>query len=102
LHATSRSIVPICVELLDNNYTLIELKQAEDIPFGAIEYSGLFEFLNLTPGRSYIGKLYAVYINDHITSLEEYMNIVDMTTPVINQFQVYSPTTGHVKVDVNV
>ena len=43
------------VELLDNNYTLIELKQAKDIPSSAVEYSGVLEFLNLTPG-SYIVK----------------------------------------------
>jgi len=58
--------------VLDENYTLIELKQAGDIPDGAVEYSAIFEFLNLTPGRSYIVKLYAVNTNDDITSREEY------------------------------
>jgi hypothetical protein len=72
------------VELLDNINTLIELKQAEDIPFRAIEYSGIFEFLNITPGRSYIVKFYSVDTNANITSREEYTNIVDMPAPVIN------------------
>ena len=62
----------------------------------------IFDFLNLTPGRSYIVKMYAVDTNDNITSREEYTNIVDMTAPVINSFQVYSPKTGHLIVDVNV
>ena len=90
------------VELLDTNYTLIELKQAEDIPFGAVEYSGILEFLNLTPRSSHIVKFYGVDTNDNITSREEYTQVADMIAPVINEFQVYIPTAGHLKVDVNV
>jgi len=62
----------VYVELLDSNYTLIELKQAGHIPLGAVSYSALFEFINLSPGRSYIVKLYGVDTNDNITSWEEY------------------------------
>ena len=47
-------------------------------------------------------KLCAVDTNDNITSREEYTNIADITAPVINKFQVYNPTTAHLKVDVNV
>jgi len=78
------------VELLDNNYTFIELKQAEDIPSGAIEYSAIFDFLNLAPSRSYIVKMYAVDTNDNITSKEKYTNITDMTVPVINSLTTIS------------
>jgi len=58
--------------------------------------------LNLAPGISFIVKLSAVDTNDNMTSREEYIQIDDMTALVINQFQIYSPTSGHVKVDVNV
>ena len=75
---------------------LLELKQAIDIPSGAIE------FLNLTPGSSYIVKLTAVDTNDNMTSREEYLQIADVTGPAINEFQVYSPAPGHLKVDINV
>jgi hypothetical protein len=34
-------------ELLDTNYTLLEIKQAEDIPSGAVSYSGVLEFADL-------------------------------------------------------
>ena len=83
-------------ELLDSNYTLVELKQAVDIP------SGVIEFINLTPGSWYIVKLTAVDTNDNITSREEYLTIADVTAPGINHLQVYSPTSGQLKVDVNV
>jgi len=95
-------IQSVYAEVLDSNYELIELKQAEDIPFRAVERSAIFEFLNLTPGRSFIVKLYAVDTNDNITSREDYTHIADMTAPAINQFQVYSSTSEHLKVDVNV
>ena len=72
--------------MLDNNCTLIELKQAEDIPSGAIEFSGVLEFLNLTPARSFIVKLTSFDTNDSMTSREECVHIVDMTAPVINMF----------------
>ena len=89
-------------ELLDTNCTMIELKQAEDIPSGAIEFSGVVEFPNLTPDSSYIVKLTTVDTNDNMTSREEYLTIADVTAPVINMFQVYNPASGHLKVDVNV
>ena len=54
------------------------------------------------PIRSYIVKLFGVDTNDDITSREEYTHIADMAAPVINEFQVYNPTAGHLKVDVNV
>ena len=79
--------------MLDDNYTLIELKLAGDIPDGAVEYSAIFEFLNLRPGRSYIVRLYAVDTSDNITSQEDYTRIIDMTAPVINKFQVYTLLT---------
>ncbi len=60
------------------------------------------EIINLTPGSSYIVKHTAVDTNDNMTSREEYLTIADVTTPAINQFQVYSPTSGQLKVDVNV
>jgi hypothetical protein len=89
-------------ELLDTNYTLLAIKQAEDIPSGAVSYSGVLEFLNLSSSSSYIVKLTAIDTNDNMASREEYITIADVAAPVINQFQVYSPTTGHLKVDVNV
>ena len=73
------------VEQLNNNYTPVELKQAEDISSGAIEVSEVLEFLNLTPGRSFIVKLIAVDTADNTTSREEYVQIDDMTASVINQ-----------------
>ena len=72
--------------LVDSNYELIELKQAEDIPDGAVSYTAAFNFLNLTPGNSYIVKMYGVDTNDNITSREEYTQIANMTAPVINEF----------------
>jgi hypothetical protein len=89
-------------ELLDSNYTLLAIKQAEDIAPGAVSYSGVLEFLNLSSSSSYIVKLTAIDTNDNMASREEYITIADVAAPVINQFQVYSPTTGHLKVDVNV
>ena len=62
----------------------------------------MIEFLNLALGRSLIVKLTTIDINDNMTSREEYITIADVAAPVINQFQVYSPTSGHLKVDVNV
>ena len=76
----------VYAEVLDPNYALIELKQAGYILDGAIEYSAIFDFLNLAPGRSYIANLYGVNTNDNTTSREEYTKIVDMTAPAINKF----------------
>ncbi len=45
-------------ELLDTNYTLLAIKQAEDTPSGAVSYSGVLEFLNLASGTSCIVKLH--------------------------------------------
>ncbi len=72
--------------MLDSNYALIELKQARDIPSGAVSYTALFEFPNLTPDRSYIVRYYGVDTNDNITSQEEYTHIADITAPVNNEF----------------
>jgi len=58
--------------------------------------------MNLSPGNSYIVKMYAVDTNDNIASREEYTQIVDMAAPVINNFTVTSPVAGQLKVDVNV
>ena len=58
--------------------------------------------MNLASGSSYIVKLTAIDTNDNMTSREEYITIADVTAPVINQLQVYSPTAGHLKVDVNI
>ena len=80
--------------MLDSNYELIELKQAEAVPDGAASYAAVFIFLNLAPGNSHIVKLYAVDTNDNITPREEYTEIVDMTAPVINEFIVTSPVSG--------
>ena len=60
------------------------------------------EIINLTPGSSYIVKHTAVDTNDNMTSREEYLTIADVTAPAINQFKVYNPTSGQLKVDVNV
>ena len=89
-------------ELLNTNYTLLALKQAEDIPSGAVSYSGVLEFLDLAAGNSFIVKLISVDTNDNMTSREEYITIADVAAPVINEFQAYNPTPGHLKVDVNV
>ena len=58
--------------------------------------------MNLTPGRSFIVKLTTLDTHDNMASREEYVQIVDMTAPVINQFQVYNPASGHLTVDVDV
>jgi len=58
--------------------------------------------MNLSPGNSYIVKMYAVDTKDNITSREDYTRIVDMTAPVINDFTITSPVAGQLKVDVNV
>jgi hypothetical protein len=58
--------------------------------------------LNLASGSSYIVKLTAIDTNDNMTSREEYIAIADVIAPVTNEFQVYIPTAGHLKVDVNV
>jgi len=81
--------------------TLFSRKKAEDIPSGAVSYSGVFEFLNLAVGNTFIVTLTTVDKNDNMTSREEGITIADVTAPVINQFQEYSPTSGHLKVDVN-
>ena len=94
-------IQSVYAEMLDNNCTLIELKQAEDVPDCAVSYAATFEFLNLVLGNSYIVKLYGVDTNDNITSREEYVELVDMIAPVINEFIVTSPTSRQLKVDVN-
>jgi hypothetical protein len=60
-------------ELLDTNYTLLAIKQAEDFPSGAVSYFGVLEFLNLASGSSYIDKLMAIDTNDNMTSREEYL-----------------------------
>jgi hypothetical protein len=83
-------------ELLDTDNALLELKEALDTP------SGVVEFLNVQSGRSYIVRLTAVDANDNLSFREEYVTIADVTAPVINEFQVYSPTPGQLKVDVNV
>jgi len=85
---------------VDTNYTLLAIKQAEGIPSGAVTFSGVLEFLNLATGSSYIVKLAAIDTNDKMASREEYITIADVTAPAINQFQVHSPTSDHLKVDV--
>ena len=95
-------IKSVYAEVLESNYERNELKNAEDVPNGAVSYSTTFNFLNLAPGRSYIVKMYAVDTHDNITSREEFTQIVDMTAPVINDFTVTSPVAGQLKVDVNV
>ena len=95
-------IQSVYAEMLDSNYMLIEMKQAEAVPDGAVSYDEVFNFLNLAPGNSYIVKIYGVDTNDNITSREEYTQIADMTAPVITEFQLYSPTSRHLKMDVNV
>ena len=73
-------IQSIYAELVDSNYTIIQLKQAVALSSGVLEFKGL------TPGRSYIVKLAAVYTDDNMTFREEYPEITDITAPVINQF----------------
>ena len=90
------------VELLKKNYTLIELKQAEDNLPGAIKFSGVIEFLNLTPGSSFIVKVTTFDTNGNMTSREEHVQIADMTAPVINEFTTIYHVRGHNTVDVNV
>ena len=87
-------IQSVYAEVLDYNYELIELKQAEDVPDGAASYDAAFNFLNLAPGDSYIVKMYAVDTNDNIPSREEYTEIIDITAPVINGFTVANPVAG--------
>ena len=94
-------ILAVYAELLDNNYTPIELKQAEDVPDGSVSYAAAFELSNLVLGNSYIVKMYGVDINYNITSREEYVELVDTTAPVINYFTITSQVTGQLKVDVN-
>ena len=89
-------------ELLDNNYTLIELKQAGDLPTAAISYATAFEFTNLVLGNSYIVRLYGVDTNYNITNREEFVELVDTTTSTINMFTTTSHVSGHIAVDVNV
>jgi len=80
-------IQSVYAELLDSNYALIELKQAGDIPSGAVSYSGVVEFVNLTTGSSYIVKLTtALDTNDNMASRLEYLTITDVNAPAINQF----------------
>ena len=60
-------------EVLDyNTYEQIQLKNADDVPDGAVSYSAIFNFQDLAPDRSYIVKMYAVDTNDNITIREEY------------------------------
>jgi hypothetical protein len=100
--ANDVEIQSVYADVLDSNCELIELNQAEDIPDGTVSYTAAFNFLNLAPGNSYIVKMYGVDTNDNITSREEYTQIADMTAPVITEFQLYSPTSRHLKMDVNV
>jgi len=95
-------IQSVYAELLDNNYTLIELKQAGDLPTAAISYAAAFEFTNLVLGNSYIVKLYGVDTNYNITAQEQYVELTDTTTPTINMFTTTSHVPGHIAVDVNI
>ena len=95
-------IQSVYAEVLNTNYELIELKQAGDIPNGAVSYAAIFDFLNLAPGSSYLVKSFGVDTNGNIASREEYVTIVDKTAPVINEFTITSPVAGQLKVDVNV
>ncbi len=70
--------------LKSDTYELIEMQQADDVPDNAVSYSAVFDFLDVTPGNSYIVKMSVVDTNDNITSHEEYVDIVDTTAPVIN------------------
>ena len=47
-------------------------------------------------------KLYAVDTNDNITTREEYVELVDTTTPTINLFTTTSHVAGQITVDVNI
>jgi hypothetical protein len=88
--------------VLDSNtYEHIQLKIADDVPDNAVSYSAAFNFLDLAP-RSYGVKMYAVDTNDNITTREEYVELVDTTTPTINLFTTTSHVPGHITVDVNV
>ena len=75
---------------------LLDLKQAVDLPSGALE------FLNLTPGEEYIVKMVAVDTNFNMTSREEYVSIADITAPTINQFITYNMEAGSITVGVDV
>ena len=44
----------------------------------------------------------AVDTNDNITSLEEYVEVVDTTAPIINQFITYSLVAGEITVGFDV
>ena len=57
-------------ELLDPNNTLLAIKHTADIPSGAVSDSGVFEFLNLAVGSSFVVKLTAIDTNDNMTSRE--------------------------------
>jgi hypothetical protein len=95
-------IKSVYAEVLDSNtYEQIQLKNADDVPDGAVSYSAAFSFQDLAP-RSYIVKMYAVDTNDNITTREEYTELADTTTPTINQFTTTSHVPGHITVDVNV
>jgi hypothetical protein len=78
------------------------VKQAVDIPSRAIEFSGILEFLNLTPGNSYNVKLTTVDIYDNMIAREECLTISDVTAPVINEFNTYILVPGYITVDVHV
>ena len=80
---------------------LVELQQAR-IPDGSVLYNAAFNFLNLSTGNSYIIRMSVVDTNDNITSREEYVELVDTTAPVINDFTITSPVAGQLKVYVNV
>jgi len=95
-------IKSVFAEVLDSNaYEQIELKNADDVPDGAVSYSPVFNFLNLSP-RSYIVKMYAVDTNDNITTREEYVELVDTIAPTINLFTTTSHVPSHITADVNV
>jgi hypothetical protein len=96
-------IQSVYAELLNSDsYEQIEMQQSDDVPNGAVSYSALFNFQDVTPGNSYIVKMSAIDTNDNITSQEEYVSIVDTTAPVINQFLVYSFVVGTINVGVDV
>ncbi len=96
-------IKSVYAEVLDSNtYEQIELKNADDVPDGAVSYSAAFNFLDLAPGRSYIVKMYAVDTNDNITTREEYVELVDTIAPTINLFTTTLHVPSHITIDVNV
>ena len=58
--------------------------------------------MNLTLGSPFVIKLTTVDTNGNMISREEYVQVVDMTASVINEFTTIYHVLGHIKVDVNV